>query len=242
MKVQAFKSSFIRFRITILSFIVLCVTNIGFIVDGARNDWFQSLCDFMQYDRILILKGELWRLLTCHLVHWGPQHFYLDVSVFLVLGIAFESKIGHRYGQMLFVSGVVISSALLLFQNDLATYRGISGLINSQIILGTGLCLFDSDMKKLATAFYASVFSVHLLKTVYETIFQVSFFSTETLGRLGLFTPLAHFTGVLVAFCYLLASISPRAKTYYNLMPKLPKLAKGILKDYGKSFFNRCLF
>lgn len=211
MTIRECKSILGQFKITILTAVVLCCANIGFIFDGVQNEGFQAFCTFMQYDRALILKGELWRLLTCHLVHWSPEHFYLDASVFLALGITFEQKIDRIYGSVLCMAGLVIGLTLLLFQTDLTTYRGISGLINTQIILGTGLFVFERNPGRALKGFYLSIFFAHLIKTAYEIIFQVSIFSTEVLGDLGRFTPLAHLAGVLVGVGYLIRiGFSPR--------------------------------
>lgn len=212
MTIRENKSVLSQFKITILTAVVLCCANIGFIFDGAQNAWFQSFCSFMQYDRVLILRGEIWRLLTGHLVHWSPEHFFLDASVFLALGIAFEQKIGRTYGSVLCMAGLVIGLALLLFQTDLIAYRGISGLINTQIILGTGLLVLAPDAGKAARGFYLCIFLAHLIKTAYEIIFGVSIFSTEALGDLGRFTPVAHLVGVLTGLGYLIkTSITERS-------------------------------
>lgn len=203
MKVQEFKSILSQHRITLFTALALCCANIGLVFDGARSDGFQAFCALMEYDRAQILKGELWRLFTGHLVHWSPEHFYLDASVFLALGIAFESKIGRVYWRALFMAAIIISCSLMLFQKEIATYRGISGLINTQIILGTGLCLFDRSLSRTVKGFYFSIFTAHLLKTACEIIFHASIFSTEALGDLGRFTPMAHLAGVLVGLGYL---------------------------------------
>ncbi|MFZ1986492.1 MAG: rhombosortase [Desulfatitalea sp.] len=200
MNAKDFKSILSQFKVSILSAIVLCFFNAGFIIDGAQSRWFHSFCAFMEFDRASILKGEIWRLFTCHLVHWSPEHFYLDALVFLALGIAFEQKIGRRYGQVLSIAGCVVGLALLIFQNDLAAYRGISGLINTQFVLGTGLFVLDANLKRTIKGFYVAIFSIHIFKIAYETIYQVSFFSTDALGSMGIFTPLAHLSGAIVGF------------------------------------------
>jgi rhomboid family GlyGly-CTERM serine protease len=211
MNVEAFKASLSQFKITLLSALGLCFFNAGFILGGAQAQWFQSLCAFMEFDRASILKGEIWRLFTCHLVHWSPEHFYLDVLVFIAQGIVFEPKIGRTYAQVLGIAGGAIGLALLL-QSDLAVYRGISGLINTQLVLGTGLFVFDPNLKGSIKGFYMAVLSVHLFKIAYETVLKVPFFVTDALGDMGLFTPLAHLIGVIVGVGYL----AERTRFYFS--------------------------
>jgi rhomboid family GlyGly-CTERM serine protease len=203
-------SILINTKVSIVSAVLLCLLNTGFIFGNGMNGWFNALCSFMEFDRELILEGEFWRVLTCHLVHWSPEHFFLDGLVFIALGIVFEKKIGPRYWKILMVSAFAVSMALLCFQNNLHAYRGISGLINTQFILGVGLFVFDRNNEKFMKVLYIIIFAIHVFKVVYETINGVSFFNTETLGDMGLFTPLAHLAGAMMGLFYLLIFIFPK--------------------------------
>ncbi len=217
MRTAAFKATLSQFKITLLSALVLCLFNAGFILGDAQARWFQALNALMQFDRASILNGEIWRLFTGHLVHWSAEHFYLDALVFIAQGMVFEPKIGRGYAQVLGIAGGAIGLALLLFQNDLTAYRGISGLINTQLVLGTGLFVFDPNLRRSVKAFYMAVLSVHMFKIAYETVFRVPFFITDALGDMGLFTPLAHLGGVMVGLCYLLGSIQAGSKARQQL-------------------------
>jgi rhomboid family GlyGly-CTERM serine protease len=203
MNVQYSKTILSQLKITLLSVPVLCFFNAGFILGDPQAPWFQALCDFMEFDRAALLRGEIWRLFTGHLVHWSPEHFYLDALVFVAQGIVFEPKIGRGYAQVLGIAGGAIGLTLLVLQSDLAAYRGISGLINTQLVLGTGLFVFDSSLRRSIKAFYMAALGVHMLKIAYETLFKVPFFVTDALGDMGLFTPLAHLGGVMVGLSYL---------------------------------------
>jgi rhomboid family GlyGly-CTERM serine protease len=221
MSAEAFKATLSQFKITLLTALVLCFCNAGFLLGDTQAPWFRTLNTLMQFDRAAILKGEIWRLFTGHLVHWSAEHFYLDALVFVAQGIVFEPRIGRAYARVLGIAGGAISLSLLLFQSDLAAYRGISGLINTQLVLGTGLFVFDPDLKRSVNAFYLAVLSVHMFKIAYETVFKVPFFVTDALGDMGLFTPLAHLGGVMVGLYYLLGSIRAGAKTRPRL--EIPK-------------------
>ncbi len=207
MTFDALKNRLGQFKITLWLGLVLCFINAGFLLGDALAPWFQSLCAWIQFDRTAILRGEIWRLFTGHLVHWSAAHFYLDTSVFIAQGIVFEQKLGRRYTQALTVAAVAISLGLLLFQRDLVAYRGISGLINTQLVLGAGLYVLDPSLKKSLKVIYCAVFGVHLFKIAYETALKVPFFATDTLGDMGGFTPLAHLIGLLVGLVYLVAQI-----------------------------------
>jgi hypothetical protein len=102
------------------------------------------------------------------------------------------------------MSGIVIGLTLLIFQGGLSRYRGISGLINTQFVLGMGLFVFDRKLKTYMRGLYMIIFSVHVYKIFYETLNRISFFDTDALGNMGLFTPLAHLSGALVGLGYLI--------------------------------------
>lgn len=203
MNEKSLKKILVCSRITIWSGIILVIFNAGFIFALFGGEWFLSFCSFMEYDRSLILKGEIWRLITCHLVHWSPAHFYLDSMVFTFQGITFEQKIGRKYWLVMILSALFISISLLLFRQDLLIYRGISGLINTQLVLGTGLFIVDKALSKSLRMLFIISFSIHMIKIIYETITRVPFFHTHLLGNMGFFTPAAHLSGVALGILFL---------------------------------------
>ncbi|MGD9162124.1 MAG: rhombosortase, partial [Desulfobacteraceae bacterium] len=190
--------------ITILSGIILAIFNAGFITGSGGSECFHSFCSLMEFDRFLILRGEIWRLLTGHLVHWSPAHFYLDSIVFILQGITFEKKIGRSYWLMLLLSALFIGASLLIFRHNLSYYRGISGLINTQLVVGTGFFIMDKTLEKRIRGLYVICFSIHMIKIIYETIKRVPFFPTHLIGDMGLFTPGAHLSGIFLGFIFLI--------------------------------------
>lgn len=81
------------------------------------------------YQRAVILDGELWRVLTGHLVHYSHTHLLWDVLAFAVLATLTERQLGHAgLVKLLLLLAAVISASLLLFAPAMATYAGISGI------------------------------------------------------------------------------------------------------------------
>lgn len=83
----------------------------------------------LEFDRLAILNGEWWRLLTGHLTHFGWWHLttnliYLSALVFLVGQLAVRGWLGY----MAFVA-VVVPVVLLIEPEPLEKYRGISALL-----------------------------------------------------------------------------------------------------------------
>jgi rhomboid family GlyGly-CTERM serine protease len=95
----------------------------------------------LQYDRAALGRGELWRLVTSHFVHFGFEHFLWDAAVFAVLlALTWRMSPWRCLGA---VTGAVFLIPPLLWTLDpgLETYRGLSGLdaalfVTAALILG----------------------------------------------------------------------------------------------------------
>ncbi len=99
------------------------------IGDPAR-EWFQ-------YDRDAVLAGEIWRLLTAHLVHLGVGHGALNlVALFLVFWL-----LGREFtlAQWAWVSGLAVTMIAVGFvwlRPELQWYVGLSGLLHGWLAAG----------------------------------------------------------------------------------------------------------
>ena len=95
----------------------------------------------LEFDRDAILRGELWRLWSAHLVHFSPAQAMLDALLFLLSGAmaARTLRIDFRWRDLL-LAAPLISLALLWLAPDLAAYRGLSGLASATLLLaGIGI-------------------------------------------------------------------------------------------------------
>jgi rhomboid family GlyGly-CTERM serine protease len=90
----------------------------------------------LAYHRGGVLQGELWRLLTGHLVHASPSHLLWDVLPLVALGFLFERHLARRLWGALVVSALVVGGGLLLLSPGLALYSGLSGVLNGVWVAG----------------------------------------------------------------------------------------------------------
>jgi len=93
--------------------------------------------EWLRYDRAGIAAGEIWRLLTGHLVHLGVSHAILNVAglvlVWLLVGRA------YRWNQWLWVmagSLAAIDMGLWFGAPSLDWYVGLSGLLHGMLAAG----------------------------------------------------------------------------------------------------------
>lgn len=80
-------------------------------------------------DRGGLARGEWWRLLTGHFVHWSPAQAAWDIGVFLVLAASCERRGRGRLLAALAASALGISAGVALLQPALPRYAGLSGIV-----------------------------------------------------------------------------------------------------------------
>ncbi len=154
---------------------------------------FEHLATYLVYDRSAILEGELWRLLTCHLVHFSFWHVSLNIIVFGITGWIIEKKRYPGYGMLIFLMSFVISISLILFEPDMKLYGGLSGIAYGTL---TYLTLFGLEYSKKWHSLSRLIFVLVLFKAVVELYLNNTFTNVDMSFRP---VPLSHFIGVLVA-------------------------------------------
>ncbi|MGJ7916588.1 rhombosortase [Massilia sp. LXY-6] len=91
----------------------------------------------LAWERGAILHGELWRLWSCHLVHFSISHAAADALVLLAMGLYAEPLVGpRRFGLMLAGAATLLSAGMLVLAPGLHEYRGASGLAVLTAVLG----------------------------------------------------------------------------------------------------------
>ena len=97
----------------------------------------QEYSYIFQYDRSAIMKGEYWRIATCHFVHMGWEHLFLNVIGVVILFHLFI----HSYSLFVWLVGTLccmtcIGLSFLVLYPRLEWYNGLSGLLHALLVLG----------------------------------------------------------------------------------------------------------
>jgi len=169
------------------------------LIIGAFLTYFsQGLSGILVYDRSLILSGEIWRLLSGHLVHFSKGHLLSDLLTFAVAGLIIEDRSYPGFGHMCVISAVTVGVVSLLFLPDMYRYGGLSA-INISAITYLCLCsLKENEPKRW-------VYLIILLLTVFKIIHEIAtgqmlFASADNTSIVPV--PFAHFTGIIVAILF----------------------------------------
>jgi rhomboid family GlyGly-CTERM serine protease len=92
---------------------------------------------FLQFDRAAISVAELWRLISGHFVHLGPNHFLLNafglVLVWLLVGMHFTLR---QWLIVIVVSIAGTDAGLWFLDPQLTWYVGMSGFLHGMLAAG----------------------------------------------------------------------------------------------------------
>lgn len=91
---------------------------------------------WLRYDRDAVAAGEIWRLVTCHLVHLNLWHLAMNLSGLLLCWFFFTDLMTRRMlWTWLCVSAPAVGMALFLLDPELIRYVGLSGLLHGLLVL-----------------------------------------------------------------------------------------------------------
>jgi rhomboid family GlyGly-CTERM serine protease len=88
------------------------------------------------FDRVAISRGEPWRLLTGHWVHSDWAHACWDIAALLLLGALFETRLKWCLPLVLLLATAGVDVWLWWGDPGLLYYCGLSGILNSLLIVG----------------------------------------------------------------------------------------------------------
>lgn len=85
----------------------------------------------LRYERDALEAGELWRLLTGHLVHLGFSHMLMNVAALGVIGFVFAPVLrGRDWVIAALASALAIDFGLFVFDPEIGWYVGLSGVLH----------------------------------------------------------------------------------------------------------------
>lgn len=111
--------------------ISLAVVSAAALIGGS------DLLLWLRYERDGILSGQVWRVLTAHIVHLGWEHLALNVVGLALLWLMFARQLTiGRWAIVITCSGLGVSAGLLAFHPELQWYVGMSGLLHGMFVAG----------------------------------------------------------------------------------------------------------
>lgn len=140
---------------------------------------------------------EMYRLVTCHWLHWSANHLIWDVAMFAVLGSLCERRSRGRFLATLLVAALAIPLVVMASHTELASYRGLSGIDTALFgLLVAEYFVAEARARNWRSAGMFGLMGVALfVKIAMEMHVQKNLFVSDTS-----FTPvpLAHLVGAIV--------------------------------------------
>ena len=91
----------------------------------------------LEFDRAAIDQGQLWRLLSAHLVHLGWNHLWLNMAGLALVALFFAGYYSARsWLALLLFSSLFTGLALHWLNPQLQQYVGLSGVLHGLFVVG----------------------------------------------------------------------------------------------------------
>ena len=180
----------------------------------------------LEYGRAAILGGEVWRIVTGHLVHCSAYHRTWNLLPLLAIGVLFEGALGRRFWPVVLGSCVAVGGGLLLLDAGLDSYRGLSGVLNGIWVAGALLAARreSRDGRRSLASVYRGCVLLDLGKIFFEATAGTPIFTDPAaLGAEPI--TLAHLLGFAAGVCAALfgggrsSDATPQACWMYSFMP-----------------------
>ena len=85
----------------------------------------------LQYQRDKILSGELWRLISGHVIHLSWSHMWMNLLALVLIGLIFKNLYSEKVWWLLLgISMLGVDLGLLLLDPKITWYVGLSGALH----------------------------------------------------------------------------------------------------------------
>jgi len=147
------------------------------------------------YDRAQILRGQWWRLVTGHWVHFTGSHLFWNLAVLLPAGVWLERRNPCALRWTIIISPLAISLVLLVFEPSLSIYAGISGVASGILV---ALTVNGLRTQPTARLWWLAVLVLFAAKVAFETRNGGRPLNPELAAQGVRSVPLAHLVGAAV--------------------------------------------
>ena len=175
-------------KIPVLTVLVLLASGLCFFSSGITS--------IAIYDRIAILQGEYWRLLSSHFVHFSATQLTYNLLVFGVAGSIVEKKSPIQFAVIFMFMASGISTALLLFKPAMIYYGGLSGVACGFVMYCALVESAEDGPWRTACILIIVILPLKVLLEGYSGFSIMPYREEQTFVVM----PLSHVTGIVMAF------------------------------------------
>jgi rhomboid family GlyGly-CTERM serine protease len=151
--------------------------------------------DVLSFDRLQVMDGEWWRLVTGHWVHFSPSHLFWNLAVLVPAGAWAERLAPVRTRVLFLLAPAVIGAVLFAADPALLHYAGLSGVAAAVLAMLAWTQLSAGHADRW---FWRAVLAVLAVKIAAELLLGQPAFARFA-GSSVRPVPLAHLAGVVCA-------------------------------------------
>ena len=126
--------------------------------------------ELLQYDRLAIASGELWRLVTGHFVHWSAEHAFYSLGTFVGLGALLLRRDPRLLAWTVLLSVVGISGALWFAAPGIQQFRGLSG--PGTAAFAALACHLGADLRRRGRRWHLAALGALVLGMVAKLVYE----------------------------------------------------------------------
>lgn len=117
-----------------------------------------GLAPMLRWSRDAIAAGEVWRLITGHLLHLGPAHFTLNaLGTILVAALVGPRLRPLTWAWIWLACALSVSGGLWWLRPEIGWYVGLSGVLHGLIVAGAIAGLGDYRERLFAAAVLVAI-------------------------------------------------------------------------------------
>lgn len=156
------------------------------------------------YDRAAILRGEWWRLVTGHWVHFSVSHAGWNLVALTATTMWLEGLRPGWTARFVALAAPAIGVGLLALTPTMATYGGLSGLAVGMVALVALVQLVTATHRR-ARVWWLAALALIVGKLLWESVAGTPLFSRVEVGAYRV-SVAAHVLGLVAALVFFLAA------------------------------------
>jgi len=108
-----------------------------------------DVASLLVYDRLAVMNGQWWRLVTSHVVHFDRLHLVYDLIAFGLIGWILEARLCRYFYFLCALLAFSIGIALFIMKPGMMRYGGLSGLACGLFIYLALIDLYHSKLLRI---------------------------------------------------------------------------------------------
>ena len=170
------------------------------------------------FDRSALISGEVWRILTCHFVHFSNTHLAYNLFTFGIAGHVIEKKNYPNFCLLFLCLAFAISISLFTLKPNMNYYGGLSGIACGVLYYSALMGIKETRPWQTICFLIAFFLPMKIAVEIYNSASILPYFGNQS------FVPMqiSHVIGCLVAVLFYLVQ-NKRNKSRTNQLSKPPK-------------------